>query len=1297
MYTEGVAPDVVAPHEERQNIEDAIKPLDTVIALYDFPSTLSSHLPLRLGDTIQVLSKSETGWWDGLIISGNEVTRGWFPLNYVRSVNYVQPILDGLKTNKEIDTLTAANTAANVLIPSFANLLQKNLVDSEKTGSLNTTRKSSVVSFASSDTSRHDDSKDDDVFQRTAKNSIETESPITGAKKFNLSLVSVEEAEAASESYYKEHNKCIVWLPRCTFNGDIVYCSEQLKMYCNEIPLINPGNNFEANIKIEHPSLEFIESMALDNNVDQGEISNLASRLQNDRNLSNSSKDFDPLKRSPHSSISTQNSYLSYHHFRQPLFAYNSMFYMAPYDISSWIELRRQLIYHLDLSVKALKDYNREQFGYHLGFLNRALGILVTSVRLMKNDYAGTSHEAYIRKKIKKSTFAFSYICINGMLHLGVMYHSNLTPESKILSSEISKPRRESNAIRRTSVGTIPSIPSISTIKRVPDESRHSFDFSSNHGQYNVTYLEQADYEKDILKNNVNGITKVFLQLSKGKKTKRSDYCSSDVSSDDEGEDRYNILPQSYPRMVAKEFNGGNWCNPFFSSTNSVLNASGDNLKTKYKQKIIIDREVHEQIKTSCDELRNICKETLSFLSPEKQHLYYNDQLKGARNTQILRIIYRYLHQASITIDILESFDFTVFQLVRQSGLFDAEYRGLDKAGTSEKASEKNSIIEFDYPVVLTFFDIKQAFHNLISKIVIATQSLTLEDPDVFNNFAEDDTLPAPKPSDADPFEMAIWSLSNLLINQSKAERGYAISVNTDTILHKYLTEGLELLSQIDTSVKQLIEERETVLNYVTRVMHDDFNVQILLAERQYTLQTDKSEEHSYFNKGSRNNDVPWYLEGDEEYDLLLDMKGNIKGGMKEALIAHLTHHDFFDSKFNTAFLLTFSTMLSLDKFIKLLIGRFNIEAPEGLSFDEYNTWIAKKLSPIRLRVLNIMKLLLQKYWTDSYYNEQALKKWLDFIKSPQVQSFSISKMIQSELEVILNHKRIQPERQPSVPLVKPPAPLFKHPMRRLKLIDIEYVELARQLTLREFKMYCKITKYECLMKVWGKASGLHENIQPITEFIKASNELTNFVAYLILRKQDLRKRVQLIRYFVQTADKCRQFNNFSSMTAIISALYSSSIHRLKKTWQLVSGPIITKLENMNKLMNSSRNFNEYRDVLTFIGSEPCVPFFGVYLSDLTFIYHGNPNYLLDRSRMINFAKRAKTADILTGIDRFKSTGYNLQEVPEIQKFLDLWLDKCPTIKEQYQLSLNIEPRDPGPVNNQKSLKNSSFSNSQKS
>jgi son of sevenless len=53
-----------------------------VQALYDYQSTDPSSLSFRKDDIIEVLTRLESGWWDGLL--GDE--RGWFPSNYVTIV-----------------------------------------------------------------------------------------------------------------------------------------------------------------------------------------------------------------------------------------------------------------------------------------------------------------------------------------------------------------------------------------------------------------------------------------------------------------------------------------------------------------------------------------------------------------------------------------------------------------------------------------------------------------------------------------------------------------------------------------------------------------------------------------------------------------------------------------------------------------------------------------------------------------------------------------------------------------------------------------------------------------------------------------------------------------------------------------------------------------------------------------------------------------------------------------------------------------------------------------------------------
>lgn len=1277
---EEIAPDAIAPHDGKNILDEPLKHLDTVIALYDFPGTQTSYLPLNLGDTVYVLSKSETGWWDGVVICpNNELLRGWFPHNYVRSINYVQPVLNKLKSNREIDSITAANTAANVLIPLFTNLLQKNLVDSEKNSPANSTRKNSLVSFASSETSIPSDSKSHaaHISSMNSTLSAPNQASISHALStddlfLNIQFLSLEDAEQAAEDYKKTHKQNIVWLPRCTTGGDVVFYCDKLDIYCESMPLVTFDAEFEIDAKFALPSRNAFYDTSLVKYESEYPIMNDVNKnmLGESRNPSSSSKDFNSLKRDSSGSMSSQSTNTSqYHNFSQPFFAVDGLFYNHPTDIAHWSELKQQFNYLLHLSHKAIKNSDKHLFSAHFSRVNKLISAMASISRLISNDYVKTKYEDSIKRKLKRIVNSYSQIYINGILHLSMMHYAQDSTSTKVFNIDVSRIAKNDAPVSFDKQCT------------QLDESVDLSQGTVNEDGTFVSYLQQIEFEMNNLKQDMNAVMNIFIALGKNKKIKNSDYDLSDAS-DDEGEDRYNILPQVYPRFIAEEFNGGNWCNPFFASKNPVLNASGDGLKNRYHLKIIIDREAYDSIRTFSEEMIKLSEETLEYIDPKVQHLYYNIILKNERNTQILRLIYKYLYHASMLIDIMESFDFTIFCLIQRfssaEGNPDKILNELRNKSEERPTYESTSNLTFDYPIVLEFFLLKQQFHDLIARIVMATQSLTLEDPDVFKGIRNDDPLIYNRDILKIPTEKAAMLLTNLLVEQSNQVNGKSISKNCDTLMYSYLLDGIKFLDSVLPVIQLLIDERENVLNYATRVMHDDLNVQLLLMERNNTVLSEKSDEgHSYYTGKKQSNDIPWYLEGDDEYDLLLDIKGNIKGGTKEALISHLTHHDYFDSNFNTAFLLTFATMLSIGELIELLIDRFNFEAPEGLSYEEYNAWISKKQNPIRLRVMNVMKLLMEKHWADSYYNEDVIKHWLTFVQSPQVRAFSVGKVLEGDLLTLLNHEVVCHEKRPSLPTTKPPAPLLKgSSMKKIKLLDIDYIELARQLTIKEFKLYSKITKFECLTKVWGKKSGLNENIDSITNFIRTSNQLTNYVAYMILRKQEVKKRVQLIRYFIQVAEKCKQYNNFSSMTAIISALYSSPIHRLSKTWKHVSPEILANLQSMNKLMNSSRNFNEYRDVLRFVGSEPCVPFFGVYLSDLTFVYHGNPDYLMNRTKMINFAKRSKTCEIVMGIDRFKSTAYNLLEVNDIQIYLDSWLDKCPTIEEQYQLSLNLEPRE---------------------
>lgn len=82
----------------------------------------------------------------------------------------------------------------------------------------------------------------------------------------------------------------------------------------------------------------------------------------------------------------------------------------------------------------------------------------------------------------------------------------------------------------------------------------------------------------------------------------------------------------------------------------------------------------------------------------------------------------------------------------------------------------------------------------------------------------------------------------------------------------------------------------------------------------------------------------------------------------------------------------------------------------------------------------------------------------------------------------------------------------------------------------------------------------------------------------------------------------------------------------------------------------------------------------GVYLTDLTFIEDGIPSHT--PSDLINFNKRAKTAEVIRDIQQYQNVPYQLQAVPELQDYILSNMQAAGDVHEMYERSLEVEPRE---------------------
>ena len=292
----------------------------------------------------------------------------------------------------------------------------------------------------------------------------------------------------------------------------------------------------------------------------------------------------------------------------------------------------------------------------------------------------------------------------------------------------------------------------------------------------------------------------------------------------------------------------------------------------------------------------------------------------------------------------------------------------------------------------------------------------------------------------------------------------------------------------------------------------------------------ENSKVRKFFGEEPRRDQVddnPDFLKLDHEDDISYDTKVQppaLKGGTMLALVEQLTRHDKLDSNFNNTFLLTYRSFTTARELFEYLVKRFQIQPPEGMAPNDYDVWRDRKQKPIRFRVVNILKSWFDNFWMEDQSEEtKALIRDVytfarDTVKTTETPG---SGPLMTVLEQRLRGQDSTAKRLVLTQSQSTPQPIMPKNMKKLKFLDIDVTEFARQLTIVESKLYGKIKPTECLNKTWQKKVG-DDDPEPapnVKALILHSNQLTNWVAEMILTQLEAKKRVVVIKHFVHVAD----------------------------------------------------------------------------------------------------------------------------------------------------------------------------------
>jgi RasGEF domain/RasGEF N-terminal motif/RhoGEF domain len=237
--------------------------------------------------------------------------------------------------------------------------------------------------------------------------------------------------------------------------------------------------------------------------------------------------------------------------------------------------------------------------------------------------------------------------------------------------------------------------------------------------------------------------------------------------------------------------------------------------------------------------------------------------------------------------------------------------------------------------------------------------------------------------------------------------------------------------------------------------------------------------------------------------------------------------------------------------------------------------------------------------------------------------------------------------------------------------LDLEPLELARQITIGDYLVYANLNAMECIGLGWQNRdpAAARRAAPNLLELIDRVNRTSRMFSHLIVTRHNFASRKRLLRYIVAVAEHLLDLQNFSGLIAISSALQDSAVHRLKWTMQSLSTKSARFLAQIRAIFDPASNFIAFRRLYAQC-SGPCVPFIGVFLSDITFAEDGNQDVV---HGLINFHKRTMLWDIIVKLVRYQSGVYKIRLLPSAQQILDDY--PMPDEDELYDLSLLCEPR----------------------
>jgi hypothetical protein len=412
-----------------------------------------------------------------------------------------------------------------------------------------------------------------------------------------------------------------------------------------------------------------------------------------------------------------------------------------------------------------------------------------------------------------------------------------------------------------------------------------------------------------------------------------------------------------------------------------------------------------------------------------------------------------------------------------------------------------------------------------------------------------------------------------------------------------------------------------------------------------------------------------------------------VVAGTLNQLVKHLTSAKGVDGRALQTFLLTYTSFTTPKVLLDKLMQRYAIPKskmePKSTSGEgdpaAASTKSPKDIEAVcrqkQLRVINFLRKWLDLCFLD--LTEDLINTVFQFCEQLRAEGASslavlIDNALLTKLSGLAKRKLTHEQQPPPAPIIprRPTVSGSTMHLPSLTFLEIDPLELARQITLIDYELFGQIRSSELLNQSWNKPKQRHRSPH-VLELIQRFNTLSKWLCGLILHTENLKDRIKVMQHVVALGRSLLQLNNFNALMAVLSALQNSAVYRLNQTKEGIGSKAQKTIAEWTTLMDPRQNSANYKVALS-AAKPPAVPYLGLYLSALTFIEEGNAGRL---HGLINFKKCRLMSKVIVNLLQYQiGKRYNLVVVDSIRDII-MNLGPAETDDELYELSLIREPR----------------------